>query len=413
MTDVRVTGPELPVEREAADEQSGLDWLTWVLAAAAGLGVANLYYNQPLLADMARDLRLTERQVGLVPVLSQVGYALGMLLIVPLGDIVQRRTLIALLLGLVAAALVAEATARDLAWLAGASFAIGITTVVPQVILPLAAQLAPPGQRGKVVGTVFAGLLVGILLSRTLSGTVAHHFGWRSVYWLGAGMMVALGVVLAAVLPRHELAEGISYRQLLRSVVALMKREPVLRQASLNGALLFAAFSAFWATLIFRLETPPFHYGERAAGLFGIVGAAGALAAPVVGRFADRISPRSIVGWATGLLLVSYLVFWVAGATLAGLIAGVVLLDLAVQSAQVSNLTRVYAAAPASAQSRANTAFMTCYFLGGSAGSLLGIWAWSRGGWTGVCLTGLALAAAALLAHAAPAVRRLVTSTAH
>jgi predicted MFS family arabinose efflux permease len=253
---------------------------------------------------------------------------------------------------------------------------------------------------------VFAGLLVGILLSRTLSGTVAHHFGWRSVYWLGAGLMVALGIVLAAVLPRHELAEGISYRQLLVSVVGLMKRDPVLRQAALNGALLFATFSAFWATLVFRLETRPFHYGERAAGLFGIVGAAGALAAPVVGRFADRLSPRSIVGWATGLLVVSYAIFWAVGETLAGLIVGVVLLDLAVQAAQVSNLTRVYAAAAGSAQSRANTAFMTCYFIGGSAGSLLGIWAWSLAGWTGVCVTGLVLSAAALLAHAAPALPR-------
>jgi predicted MFS family arabinose efflux permease len=369
-----------------------------VIAAACALSVANLYLNQPLLADMARTFGVAERTVGAVPMMSQIGYAIGLLLLVPLGDIIQRRGLIVTLLGVVALSLIAVATSRNFAWLVIANFAVGVSTVIPQVLLPFAAQLSRPERRGRAVGTVMMGLLLGILLSRTASGLIADRYGWRAVYWTAAGMMVVLAFVLRPLLPGHEVHEDLTYGRLLRSVVEQMKLYPALRQAMLNGALLFAGFSAFWATLVFRLETPPLHYGTRVAGLFGLVGAAGAMIAPVVGRWADRASPRVLTTMASSTLLASFAVFWLTGSTLWGLAAGVILLDLAMQAAQVTNMTRIYRVS-ATAHSRVNSAYMVTYFVGGAAGSICGAIAWSVAEWPGVCAFGIAVSLIALVVH--------------
>jgi predicted MFS family arabinose efflux permease len=315
--------------------------LTYVIAVACGLSVANLYYNQPLLADIARTFGVSVRGVGAVPTFAQVGYAIGLLALVPLGDVVQRRRLVVTLLLLVSAALAAAALARSLAMLAAASLAVGVFTVVPQVLLPLAAQLSAPERRGRAVGTVMMGLLLGILLSRTFSGVLGERLGWRAVYWAACGAMLLLTVALGPLLPPHDVHADLTYAGLLRSVFEQVLRFPVLRQAMLNGALVFAGFSAFWATLVFRMEAPPFHLGARAAGMFGLVGAAGAMVAPAAGRLADRVAPRSIIAAASALLLLSFVVFWVGGSSLVGLAAGVFLLDVAVQAAQVTNLTRI------------------------------------------------------------------------
>jgi predicted MFS family arabinose efflux permease len=372
--------------------------LIWMMAIACGLSVANLYYNQPLLSEMARGFHVTVREVGFIPTMTQVGYALGLLFLVPLGDILQRWRLVVTLLILVAVSLVLAATARSLPWLAAASLAIGIFTVVPQVLIPYTAQLTPPGERGRAVGIVMCGLLIGILLSRTISGFVGEHFGWRAMYWIASGLMVALAVVLGPLVPRHALQPHLPYPKLLASVLAIARKHAVVRQAALNGSLLFAAFSAFWATLVFRLEAPPFHYGARAAGMFGVVGVVGALAAAVVGRLADRHGPRTILTLAATLILAAFAIFWIFGSTLAGLAAGVIVLDLAMQSAQVANQTRIYALEP-SVHSRVNTAYMATYFIGGACGSLAGACAWSAWRWPGVCAVGLAFAAIAIVAH--------------
>jgi predicted MFS family arabinose efflux permease len=376
--------------------------LLYVLAVAAVLSAANLCYNQPVLADMARTFGVSEAAAGAVPTLTQVGYALGMLLIVPLGDLFSRRWLIGTLLVLVALALVATAAAPTLTALSAASLFVGVTTCIPQLILPLAATLVPRERRGRAVGIIMMGLLLGLLLSRTAAGTVAHYLGWRAIYWMAAGAMLLMALVLTPILPHARVTRNGErrprYPQLLRSVGVLVLREPVLRQAMLNGALLFAAFSAFWATLAFRLETSPLHYGAQVAGLFGLVGAAGALAAPLVGRLADHVPPRTILTYAAAGELISFLVFWGTGHTIAGLVVGVLLLDLAVQAAQVSNMTRVYTIS-ADAHSRVNSAFMVSYFAGGAAGSFLATQAWQAAGWTGVCALGTALAAAALVTH--------------
>jgi predicted MFS family arabinose efflux permease len=374
--------------------------LLYVLSVAAGLSVANLYYNQPLLAEIARDFRVTEAAVGVVPTLTQVGYALGMLLIVPVGDLVSRRWLIGGMLVLVAIALVGAALSPSLPLLAGASLAVGTTTCVPQLILPLAAALVPVGRRGWAVGIIMMGLLLGILLSRTAAGAVGQHLGWRAIFWIAAGAMALLAAGLTPLLPhaRVEAGKKPRYAELLKSVAGLVRTEAVLRQAMLNGALLFAAFSAFWATLAFRLQAPPLHYGAQAAGLFGLVGAAGALAAPIVGRLADRVPPRTILTWAAAGEVASFLIFWAAGHTISGLVVGVIVLDLAVQTAQVSNMTRIYTVS-SRAHSRVNSAFMVAYFAGGAAGSLLATQAWHAAGWGGVCALGTLASVAALATH--------------
>lgn len=403
--------PEIAVGGGKAEVRAGVAvpasidrGLVRLLAVASCVSVANLYYNQPLLARIAASFHVPAAAVGAVPTLSQFGYATGLALIVPLGDLVARRRLVSTLLALVSVALVCAALAPTLTLLILASYAIGVTTVVPQVLVPYAAQLAPPAERGRTVGTVISGILLGILLSRAASGLVAQAFGWRTIFWVGAGLMIALAIVLRLRLPAGTPSARMGYGALLRSVLVLAREQRVLREAALSGALLFGSFSVFWATLAFHLASPTFRLGEREAGLFGLIGAVGALAAPIAGRHADKHSARFLVGIASAITLASFGVFFAGGQTLAGLIAGVILLDLGVQAGQVSNQTRIYAIAPEMA-SRINTFYMTSYFIGGATGSLLGALGWSRAGWPGVCAAGALLSGLALAWNAWASVR--------
>ncbi|XSF06223.1 MFS transporter [Myxococcus faecalis] len=364
--------------------------LVWLMAAASGATAANLYYNQPLLGDIGRDLGASGGMLGLVPTLTQVGYAAGMLLIVPLGDSLERRRVIVTMSALVSLALVGAALAPTLPWLVIASFLVGATTVVPQLLVPFAAHLAPAAQRGRVVGTVMSGLLIGILLSRTAAGFVGTHLGWRAMFWLAAGFMLLLAVVLRFTLPSQPPVAAMPYPELMRSLVHLARTEPVLRIHAVLGALTFGAFSVFWSTLALYLESLPEHYGPQVAGLFGVIGVVGALIAPVVGRYADSHGGRRINMFAIGVLLLSFVVMWPLGRWLWGIALGVVLLDLGAQGNHISNQTRVYALRP-EARSRLNTLYMVTYFAGGAAGSWLGTTAWTHAGWTGVCAAGAAL----------------------
>jgi predicted MFS family arabinose efflux permease len=371
--------------------------LVLLLAFTAAATVANLYYAQPLLPEMARSLGVTAGTVGWVPVLTQVGYAVGLFLFIPLGDAVERRRLILVLVLASAAALAAAAAAPGLTWLAAASLAVGVFTVVPHVAVPLAAHLAAPSERGRVIGLIMSGVLAGILLARTASGLVGGALGWRMVYGLAAAGMVGLSIALARLLPHAPPERAVRYPELLASLWTLVRDERELRQASLIGAAVFGSFSVFWTTLAFFLETPPYHWGAEGAGLFGLVGLSGALAAPAVGRVADRRGPRFATGLALGVAISSYAVFALLGSHLAGLVAGVVLLDVGVQSAHVCNLARVHALDPG-ARSRRNTVYMVSYFAGGALGTWLGVRAWVRLGWAGTCAAGAAFLLAALLA---------------
>jgi predicted MFS family arabinose efflux permease len=369
------------------------------MAVASGLAVANIYYNQPMLAEIARTFGVDAHAAGLVATFTQIGYAAGMPLFIPLGDIVERRRLVVALFTASAAALALAASARTLPLLVAASFLIGLTTVIAQVMIPLTAEFAPPAEQGRTIGTILSGVLLGILLARTVSGVVARFLGWRAMFWIAAGVAVAAGLAMRAVLPRVPPKAAPRYRDLMRSLGGMMRESPKLRQVSLTAALLFAAFSAFWTTFVFRLETPPFHYGSDVAGLFGLVGATGAAVSPFAGRLADRRSARFVVAYAIAIVFAAFLVFGLLGDRLWGLVIGVILLDAGIQGAQVANQSRVLRLRPES-RNRVNTVFMICYFGGGSAGSLLGSQAWARWGWTGVSIAGLALmvAAAAVLA---------------
>ena len=328
------------------------------MAVACGLAVANIYYAQPLLADMGRYFGVPDRRMGLVSMLSQVGYATGMLLFLPLGDRLERRSFILAMLGAVTVALLGVAAAPSFAWLAAASLAVGVTTITPQLLVPFAAHLAEPAERGRVVGTVMSGLLIGILAARTVSGVVGGSLGWRTMYGIAAVVMVALAVSLKGLLPRSQPEGlGVTYFELLRSIGGLLRDEPVLRQSCLLGAMSFGAFSAFWTTLAFHLARPPFGYGSGVVGLFGLAGIVGALAAPLAGRFADRRSPRWTIGAGLACILLSYAVLYEFGGTVCGMVVGVILLDLGAQSAHVSNQSQIYAIRP-EARSRMNTAYM-------------------------------------------------------
>lgn len=359
------------------------------MAVASGVSVANLYYIQPLLADVAQDFQVTAGGIGRIATVSQLGYALGLLLFIPLGDIRERKRLIFSLLGVVIIALVAVALSQNIIMLGIACFTFSLATVIPQLLLPLTAQLAEPKQRGQALGIVMSGLSTGILLARTVSGVIGDIFGWRSIFWLAAGLMLGLAVLLKYFLPVCKPASSVSitYGQLLKSLWTLFIEQPELRRASLFGAMLFGSFGAFWSTLAFFLKEPPYNYTAQIVGLFGLVGIVGILYTPIAGRIVDRNSPK-IVGFFSGLItLVAFIVLWQLGNHLWGLILGVIIFDIGTRGGQISNQSRVYSLIP-EARNRINTVYMVSYFLGGSLGTYLGATAWSILQWDGVFLVG-------------------------
>jgi predicted MFS family arabinose efflux permease len=373
----------------------------WVLAVACGIVVANNYYNQPLLVDFAETFQVTQREAGSASIVTQAGYAIGMLLFVPLGDMIDRRLLIGALLLASAGALVATALAPSLPWLIVACFAVGFTSVVPQVTVPFAAQLAPPQERGRAVGTVLGALLCGILLSRTVAGFVGAEWGWPAMYWIAAGVMIVLLAVLSVLLPKDRPSFEGRYGALMASLGRLVREQPVLRETSMIGALQFGAFSACWTTLAFHLDAMPAHYGSDVAGLFGVIGVVAMFVTPQVGRLADRKSPQLTVLLSSIAVLVTFLLLAVIGGSLWGMIAGFVLLDVAVQSGHVSNMTR-NVGLKADAMSRLNTIYMVSRFIGGAVGSAMGNLAWSLWQWPGVCAVGLLLSALAIAVQLRP-----------
>ncbi|NYD91013.1 MFS transporter [Sphingomonas melonis] len=371
--------------------------LNFSMAAAAGIAVANIYYNQPMLGIMERDL--PGSVTSLVPTATQLGYAAGLFLLIPLGDLIERKRLIIIQFGGLAVALAIAGSAPGATMVILASLLVGVLSTVAQQIVPFAAHLSTPERRGATVGTVMAGLLCGILLSRTLAGFIATHAGWREMFWLGAPMALGAGALMAALLPKSTPETTHTYGSLIRSLGGLWSEFAALRKAAITQALLFAGFSAFWTILALRLQEPRFSLGADVAGLFGIVGAVGILAAPLAGRIADRRGPHLVILLGAVLTLAAWAVFGAFG-TVAGLIAGVILLDFGVQSALVSNQHVVYALRP-EARARLNTIFMGAMFLGGAAGSAGATLAWNVGGWTAVVMLGIVFSAIGVVIQSA------------
>lgn len=365
------------------------------LTLIAGGAVANIYYNQPLLGLLVSEFG--ERAAVLVPTASLVGYGLGILGLVPLGDSLPRRSLIIWqLLGL-SVALVAAGASPNLTILAAASLVVGVLASAAQQAVPFAAELAPDASRGRMVGQVMTGLLTGILLARTVSGLVGASFGWRAVFYAAAGVALAIAAVAAATLPRTAQTAPLRYRALMLSVLRLVRTQPVLRTASLSQALLFASFNAFWTTLALLVEAPPFGLSAAGAGMFGVIGVAGAFVAPLSGRFTDRRGAGPMVIAGTLCIITAFALLWAAGAwSLVAVGIGVLLVDIGINAALIANQTRVYALVPG-ARGRINTVLFTMMFVFGALGAFAGSQAFLMAGWTGVCVVGLVLSSASLV----------------
>jgi predicted MFS family arabinose efflux permease len=375
------------------------------LGLACAVGVSTMYYNQPLLLEMGRTYGATAGRTGFVAVATQVGYAVGLLFFVPLGDVLERRRLMMRMYAAVAIALVLVAVAPSLQLLIAGSVLIGVFASVTHVALPIAPDLVSHEQRGRAIGTVMTGLLLGILLARAFSGWVSGIHGWRWVFVVAAVMNAAFVPLLKRVMPELPPKQKLHYSDAMKSLWTLFRTQPLLRESSIIGALVFASFSCFWTTLAFLLNS---HYGLGAgvAGTFGVVGAAGALVAPLAGRLADKHGSRWVVTLGGALLAASYLLLWAEEAAhrspvfhLAALVVGVVVLDMGAQMTQVANQTRIFGLVP-SARSRLNTVYMTVYFSGAAAGSALATIAWVHWGWNGVCILALGLIGLAGICHA-------------
>lgn len=358
------------------------------MAVAAGSSVANLYYAQPLLTEMARTLSI-RHGTAYLPTLTLVGLMIGMIVLVPLGDMFERRRQIIVSCFGTALAMGAVAIAPDFKSLAIASVLVGAMSITHHLILPFASQVAPAGKRGNTLGLVLCGMTIGALLARTLSGFIASALGWRAVYLMAAGWMLGIAAFVRVLLPKRSPARAINYPTLMRSMLTIAQ-EPELLETAAIGAMLFGALNAFWANLIFFLQTPPYHYGEQMVGLFGLVGAVGAALAPIIGRLADRHGPRLGLSISLTAALSAFTGLWLFSDSLISLVGCVILLDAGVQAGAVSNQARIYALLP-SAPSRANTVYMTFYFAGGALGAASGAYAWGTVGWWGVCMVGIAM----------------------
>ncbi|MBS1847859.1 MAG: MFS transporter [Actinobacteria bacterium] len=361
--------------------------LVRVFAVCTGLVVANNYYAQPLLAAIARSFDASTTSVGLIVTATQVGYALGLAFVVPLGDRVDRRRLLSVLIGVSIVALGAMGAAPGWEVLGAASLVVGVSTVVGQILVPLAATLAADDERGRVIGNVMTGLLLGILGSRVVAGLVGQIAGWRTMFFVASGAMVVTLVWLRRRLPDVAPSSPLPYRRLLGSVVDLVRDEPILRERMLYGAATFASFGVFWTSVAFLLAGPPFDWSDAVIGAFTLFGVAGAVAAQFAGRLADRGHARVQTGVFIAATVASFVLVYVGAHNVVLLAAGVAMMELGIQGTHITNQHEFYALRP-DARSRLNTAYMTAYFAAGSAGSGLSAWLYGAHGWGAVCVAG-------------------------
>ena len=370
--------------------------LILLMSVATGLAVASNYYAQPLLDTIARAFNLSASSAGFIVTAAQLGYAAGLLFLVPLGDMFERRMLIVSMTLLAAGGMLITASSQSLTMMIIGTALTGLFSVVAQILVPLAATLASPEKRGKVVGTIMSGLLLGILLARTVAGLLASLGGWRTVYWVASVLMVAMALALWRGLPKVKPENHLNYPQLLASVFSLFTQDKLLRTRALLGCFTFANFSILWTSMAFLLASPPFNYSEGVIGLFGLAGAAGALGARPAGGLADKGTSHLTTSTGLVLLLLSWAAIWYGHTSVLALIVGILVLDLTVQGVHITNQTVIYRVKP-EARNRLTAGYMTSYFIGGAAGSLISASAWQHAGWSGVCAIGAIVAALNLL----------------
>ncbi|MEH2331476.1 MFS transporter [Nostoc sp.] len=350
-----------------------------IMAIAAGVCVANVYYNQPILKDIASSFRVSEGEAGSISVLTQVGYGLGIFFLIPLGDKINKKKLILCLLGCLFCLLIAMTFSQNIIQVWILSVAIGIATVSAQIILPLAATIDRV-TTGQTVGNIFTGILIGILGARVFSGYIAEWLSWRYVYGFSAGMILIVIVLLNIYLPNVKNEFDGYYLELLSSTLQQLKRFSLLREASLISGLLFGVFCSFWTTLTFHLSGPPFHFQSDTIGMYGFVAIAGALMAPVFGKLADRGNAQRSLTIAVSMVIASLVIAKIASHSALAIAVAVLLVDVGVQAVQVTNVARIYTL-DAQSNSRINTVYMTIYFIGGAVGTSIGLLCWDLGGW--------------------------------
>lgn len=371
-----------------------------LMAASSGIAVANIYYIQPLLEQIASSYHITQAGAGLLATLTQTGYALGLFLILPLADLVERKKLILNLLVLAALSLFTMYLSSNFVLTAAASLAIGTTSVIPQLMVPLGAKLSTDAERGKNIGHIMSGLLIGVLLSRAISGYIGKYFGWKTIYLIAVFFMIALFLLLKIMLPICEanMNTNMNYTSSLKSMTKLPRKFPVLRESAINGALFMVAFSAFWTTLTFQLQSSAFNCGTNTVGMFGLLGIIGIMLAPFAGKLSDSKGAKFTVGVNIVIIFASYLCLLVFGFQIWGLMLGVTLLDMGVQCCNVANQTRIQELSE-EARNRITSIYMVSLFLGGAVGSYLGALMYNNFGWYGFCAIGLITQIIAAFVH--------------
>lgn len=388
------------LKNKQAIEKNIPTWLTILFATACGIIAANLYYAQPLIGLISSSIGLSESSAGFIVTLTQIGYVVGLLFIVPLGDIVENRRLIVVSLLLTAVALAAAAMAKQPLLFLGASLFIGLGSVATQVLVPFASYLATETTRGRVVGNIMSGLLLGIMLSRPLSSLVADLLGWHAIFALSAAAVVILAIVLSKVLPARRPATTTHYAVLLGSMWHLLRTTPILRRRAAYHACVFATFSLFWTTVPLLLSGPVFHFSQKAIALFALAGVAGAIAAPIAGRLADRGWTRLGTWIALAIVVISVLLPLMiqtgSPIGIAVLVISAILLDAGVSANLVFGQRAIFSLGP-EIRSRLNGLFMALFFFGGAIGSAIGGWAYASGGWSTVLWIGIAFPVAAML----------------
>lgn len=370
--------------------------LLWILASIAGISVANLYYNQPLLNRISQELEVSEFTANLIPMITQIGYALGLLFIIPLGDLYKRRNIIITNFILLSASMFGFAIASNIWFVLFASLITGICSVMPQIFIPIAAQFSEPEKKAQNIGIIVSGLLTGILGSRVVSGIVGEYWGWRTIFYIASIMMLICIFVILKVLPDLPQNYKGTYKGLMISLCSLVKENATIRVVSVRSGLCFGCFLCLWACLAFKMSGEPFYAGNNIIGLLGLCGIAGAMTASFIGRYVKRFGVRRFNFIGCGIMIASWIILYIFQNSYTGIIVGIIMIDIGMQCVQISNQTCALSLVP-HASNRVNTIFMTTYFVGGSLGTFLAGTFWQYYGWAGVTAIGITLASASLL----------------